>query len=328
MSGGAVPTTGLVGPPATIADPNNNLVATNVAGIKAHSPAANGLGPLVRMRILKPANLPDHPDLAAYQTAGEQPQLSAFLYNVLSEGYAFTTQYWPKHFTVKARDKPSPPSTARVEVVTHEIQSSELPVHARAEDGRTTENWCGRTSIHENAAKAGTASWEEFDGGLRQDHSQHEKDYTPLLFDAHEVLSWPVEAQVGPEGDVWNEARAVVMEMAHNMPGPLGQRIFRVLVVTAKREGEFFVAQIPVDTTHMSGSKYRNDAKMTEGVYCSVEYGSLLENGTKVKWQMATASDAGGSLPMWVQKVGIPGAVTKDVGFFMEWVEKVRKGQA
>jgi hypothetical protein len=328
MSGGAVPTTGLVGPPATIADPNNNPVASHVSGqTAAPQLGANGLGPLVHMRVLKPSDLPDHPDLAAHQIPGEQPALSAFLYNVLSEGYTFTTQYWPKHFTVKGRDKPSPPSTAKVEVVAHEIQSSELPVHARGDGTRTVENWCGRTSIHENAAKPGTATWEEFDGGLRQDHSQHEKDYTPLLFDAHEVLAWPVEAQVGPEGDAWNEARAVIMEMAHNMPGPLGQRVFRVLVVTAKRENEFFVVQIPADSNDLPGSKY-NDKKMTEGIYCSVEYGSLIENGAKVKWQMATASDAGGALPMWVQKMGIAGAVTKDVGFFIEWIEKERKGQA
>lgn len=34
---------------------------------------------------------------------------------------------------------------------------------------------------------------------------------------------------------------------------------------------------------------------------------------------MATASDAKGVLPMWAQKLGVPGAVVNDVGFFMKW---------
>ena len=41
---------------------------------------------------------------------------------------------------------------------------------------------------------------------------------------------------------------------------------------------------------------------------------------------MATASNARGSLPMWAQKMGVPGAVVKDVGLFMKWVGGRRKG--
>jgi len=41
---------------------------------------------------------------------------------------------------------------------------------------------------------------------------------------------------------------------------------------------------------------------------------------------MATASDAKGNLPMAVQKMGVPGAVVKDVGFFMKWVGERRRG--
>lgn len=34
---------------------------------------------------------------------------------------------------------------------------------------------------------------------------------------------------------------------------------------------------------------------------------------------MATASDAKGNLPMAVQKLGVPGAIVNDVGFFIRW---------
>jgi len=54
-----------------------------------------------------------------------------------------------------------------------------------------------------------------------------------------------------------------------------------------------------------------------------------MENeGKEVVWQMATASDAKGSLPMPLQKMGVPGAVVKDVGLFMGWIDGKRNGRA
>ena len=38
----------------------------------------------------------------------------------------------------------------------------------------------------------------------------------------------------------------------------------------------------------------------------------------KVEWMMAVASDASGVLPMWAQKMGLPGAIAKDVGLFLK----------
>lgn len=40
---------------------------------------------------------------------------------------------------------------------------------------------------------------------------------------------------------------------------------------------------------------------------------------------MATTSDAKGWLPMWMQKMGIPGAISKDVDFLMDWIREKRK---
>ena len=39
---------------------------------------------------------------------------------------------------------------------------------------------------------------------------------------------------------------------------------------------------------------------------------------------MCTASNAKGNLPEWVQKLAVPGAVKKDVGLFMDWIDTVR----
>lgn len=58
-------------------------------------------------------------------------------------------------------------------------------------------------------------------------------------------------------------------------------------------------------------------------VYTSIERCRLLPD-ENVEWVMATASDAKGSLPMFAQKMGVPGAVVKDVGLFIKWVGKNR----
>ena len=44
-----------------------------------------------------------------------------------------------------------------------------------------------------------------------------------------------------------------------------------------------------------------------------------------LEWLMATASDAKGWLPMFIQTLGVPGAVIKDVGLFMKWIASVRR---
>jgi hypothetical protein len=123
-----------------------------------------------------------------------------------------------------------------------------------------------------------------------------------------------------------------IVEMVHHIPPPLNDRVFPVLVLTARTERDFLVVQIPVDTSKIPGAKYSSGKgeggkKVQEGMYTSIERGMLVEEGKKVKWQMATASDAKGILPMWAQKMGVPGAVVKDVGLFIEWTGK-RRGKA
>lgn len=278
------------------------------------------------MKALKASELPPHPSLASLQTANPPPPLVDFIATVLEEAEGFMTEYLPSTFKVKAQNKPAPPSAATVELLAHEISAHDLP-----EEGRTlgqSENWFARTSIHENAAKAGTASWGEFDGTLRENHSQHEKDYTPDVLDAHEVLDWKHDLESLQRMVAgWSEVNMTLIEMVHNIPFPLNNRVFRVLVITAKKEQEFCVVQIPVDLTNVPGNKYNKDPKVTPGTYCSIERGELIEGGTKTKWQMGTASDAGGNLPMFLQKLGVPGAVVKDVGLVIDWCEKRRQGK-
>lgn len=305
----------------------------NAPGAPAAPP---GLGKLVRLRPKAPSELPSHPSFTSLDT-----DIAKYAADVLAEAEAFMTAYLPTTFK-EPRDKPSPPSTASVALQSHEINSKDIPSEVRtAGGGAVAENWFARTSVHENAAKEGTMSWEECDLGLRKDHSVHEMEYTPDVKDAHLALDWSSEFEKSGRriDGGWEDVQAGVWEMLHHIPPPLNQRVFSVLVITAKRSQptkEFMVVQIPVTTKglpleaegHSPGVKYYDVPKVTAGKYVSIEKGEVLEEGKNVKWQMATASDAGGNLPMWAQKMGVPGAVVKDVGLFIDWIAKRRQGKA
>jgi hypothetical protein len=142
-------------------------------------------GQLVRLRLLNPSQLPAHPDLAALQIAASAlPDLDTFITNILTEASTFMTDYLPQNFSIKDRSKTSPPAKATVQLLSHEIPAHLLGPNAH------DEAWFARTSLHENKKELGTASWDEFEAGLLDDHSLHESQYTPDVFDAYKVLSW------------------------------------------------------------------------------------------------------------------------------------------
>ena len=62
-------------------------------------------------------------------------------------------------------------------------------------------------------------------------------------------------------------------------------------------------------------------------VYTSIERCRVREDRS-IEWVMATTSDAKGSLPMWTQRLGVPGAIVKDVGRLMRWISQRRDSLA
>jgi hypothetical protein len=127
--------------------------------------------------------------------------------------------------------------------------------------------------------------------------------------------------------------------MCHAIPPPLQPRCFPVLVCTAATsEASFLAVTVPVDlesipasfyssgrnTSEGSGSQHRKKPVM--GIYSAVETAYLDADG-QIDWTMATASDAKGNLPMFAQKMGIPAAIAKDVGFFLNWIPTVDSSQ-
>lgn len=131
--------------------------------------------------------------------------------------------------------------------------------------------------------------------------------------------------------------------MAHKIPAPLANRVFSVLVVKAKNvtttPHSFIIVQVPVDVSKVPSALYANGRHKQEadtaqkkkdivmGVYVSIERCQLMSGG-HVKWTMATASDAKGNLPLFVQKKAIPDQIAKDVALVVEWLDKQRKGRS
>jgi len=122
-----------------------------------------------------------------------------FFKQLLDEGYTFATNKLPR-FSQKGSKK-SPPSKVP-------IQTSSAGVPPTEGSGKG-EYWVARKSIHGGKKEVGDATWEEFDQGLRTNHSQHEMEYTPSVQDANEVCAWN-ESQMGRiEG--WNKVHAAIM---------------------------------------------------------------------------------------------------------------------
>jgi hypothetical protein len=188
------------------------------------------------------------------------------------------------------------------------------------------EFWALRQSVHENSAVKGSASWAEFVRCFKEEHAVAEVAFTPGILGTtlnHEWDCTDVEIEAG--GAQWTDLTLKREESTHQLPGPLKKRLFPVVQVTAAtlREGqrrEVIVVQIL--------ARPGDDEKVAEGVvraaYSSVEVVRETAEG-KVEWIMGTASDAGGILPMWMQKTAVPGQIAKDVDMFMKWVGEERK---
>ena len=218
------------------------------------------------------------------------------------------------------------------------------------------ETWFARLSKHSDDDSA-LKSWRVFDKVVRKEHSKHEGEYTPNIYDVNTILSW-----TGPEleGLGVKDVQVEVTNMYHGIPAPLNDRVFSVLVVSGVRtdlsssdeaKEESFVVQLPVDITSLPSSitsrchhqskngnltynppseaiteanKAKVGKKLVQGVYASVE--KLTKIGEETLWFMATTSDAKGVLPGWVQKKAVPGEVVKDVEYVYGYIEK-HKGE-
>jgi len=198
---------------------------------------------------------------------------------------------------------------------------------------RKDETWFCRRSCHRNAAENGTASWEEFTHSFKEHHAESEDAFTPTVIGAREAMRWDTTGiEVEVHGGRWTNITVAVEEMKHKIdPKPLKNRTFPVVQIAAELSGteEFLVVSIPLNDFDKSPyAEFAKDKSLVMAAYTSIERIRVLPSNGDVEWIMATASDAGGVLPQWMQNLAVPGAVAKDVELFLSWIPSQRGGQS
>ncbi|KAI8953871.1 hypothetical protein F4801DRAFT_89759 [Xylaria longipes] len=293
----------------------------------------NELGPLVRRWGLPVKQLPS-------ATAGVD-ELKPLFTSILKEALPFIDGAAPKTSSSDAKKlwkskggKSSPDSTAKVEVLERVISAKELQalaskhgINSKVEE----ETWAARLSVHEDAAKKGTASWDEFDHSFRLEHGKTEMAFTPDVIGANEAQRWDCTGiELQEAGQSWDSFQLVVEEMRHKIGRPiLKDRTFPVLQLScAVKEGtgapEFVIVSIPVPDFATSNKANLSKEKGAQiAYYASVERIRKLDDG-KIEWLLGTASDAAGILPLWIQDKALVGIVWKDVPMFLGWIAKER----
>jgi hypothetical protein len=144
---------------------------------------------IVRLTPYPVSNLPSHNFIESDST----PELKSFIQKVLGQAKTLVDELinakptWQKAgsktFSMKSAWTDQQPSVSTTDIEIYKYERSVL-------EPKGVEYWFARKSVHKPASEAGTANFEEFEYGLKTEHSRHEKDYTPDLLHANQVLEW------------------------------------------------------------------------------------------------------------------------------------------
>ncbi|KAB8202289.1 hypothetical protein BDV34DRAFT_201225 [Aspergillus parasiticus] len=266
--------------------------------------------------------LPFHPSLDNFQSRHPPHGFQGF---ILADADSFLASV-STTFHKQRRPRHSPPATAPVNVSSRTIRNA-----------HKEEFWVCRKSVHQNAPVDGSASWEEFQSGLKENHTKNEMEYTPSVTGVERLLDWPREREI--EGG-WQEVDMSVNLITHTFhpKALILPRSFIVLVICAclplSRGTGFMTIQIPLTSEpgylvpnllreRITALAPRNTVFAS---YASVEQVVVMSD--RVEWTMATTSNAGGAIPQWIQRSwmlgGVPKAIVADVGLFIGWVAQRR----
>lgn len=140
--------------------------------------------PVIHLAPRPFSSLPSHP---ALEPSPSRPQLHTFLYSALTEANTFLTTTIPQTSQVDPKLRSSPPASAKVQ-----LSTCSVPTQSGGNRSKSSSNefWVCRRSVHRNAAEDGTASWDEFRRGLRENHSENEMEYTPSVTAVERLLQW------------------------------------------------------------------------------------------------------------------------------------------
>lgn len=300
---------------------------------------STSLGPLVRLEGITIQQLPSGGKPAGTDLTALE--LQSFITNIITEAVPFIDGVAPKaggqpSWKKKGSGKRFSSSEALVYSYERTVPGQELDKIAGMSQfsaDRKDETWFCRRSTHRNAAEKGTASWEEFVHSFKEHHHESEDAFTPAVIGAREAMTWDTHGiEVEAHGERWMSISLKVVEMKHRIdPKPLKNRTFPVLQLSTSLadKQEFIVVSIPVtDFGKAPQAEYARDKSLVVASYSSIERIRILPESGEIEWIMATASNAGGVLPQWLQNLAVPGKVAHDVDMFLAWIPSQRKGKA
>lgn len=143
--------------------------------------------PLIQLHPHPFTSLPSHPSLPQDSS---RPSLKSYTTTALHEALNHLHTL-PTALKTNPKQRNSPPSSAKVTLLHgwRKPPVSEQNSNSNAEP----EFWVARQSEHIDSAMRGSASWAEFVAGLREDHAEHEMEYTPSVAGVERLLEWKGE---------------------------------------------------------------------------------------------------------------------------------------
>ncbi|KAJ5915439.1 hypothetical protein N7466_011372 [Penicillium verhagenii] len=311
--------------------------------------------PLIRLHPHLFSDLPAHPSLP---DNASRPDLQLFIRIAVREAIELLHSV-PSSFKEDPEMRVSKPAIAKVKLFRNWRKLSDEDV---SEKDNKPEFWVCRQSEHPSFEVPGTASWPEFQAGLRTNHAENEMEYTPSVTHVESLLAWE-RAQTGEaevNGLIYKDIDVEINLITHTFhpTAIISPRSFISLTISASYDCPtptqadevlrglpiqgFITIQIPLSWDESSTPEnlrqkiaFVSPKKAIFANYASVELVNYLtprDNKTsRVEWTMATTSDAKGKIPQWVQRSwalgGVPRAVVADVGLFMKWTEARRGPQ-
>ncbi|KAI1911560.1 hypothetical protein LOZ61_003778 [Ophidiomyces ophidiicola] len=282
-----------------------------------------------------PLALIDIPWHASYTRSPAQhhPELDLFLRYALDQAYQWTTAHMPWSSASSTSHRVAG-SAAAVQVCRH--LSRFRPYKERREQrGPCAEHWFGRRSVHEDAARTGTASFAELRRVLKDRHAEMELRYHPDVVGATRVTTYEAASSRAAVGGGWTEATACVNTLTHKYPLCTARR-YTVFEITASLPpGQppddppgFIVLQLPLCPADFPSSGLADARDYVCANYVSIEMVRCLHAdasaGPRLEWTMATSGQACGWIPESVQRSwslgGVPKQIVKDVGFVLQYL--------
>ena len=138
--------------------------------------------PLIQLQPHPFTSLPAHP---LFPPEGTRPDLQEYTRSAFHEALELLSSV-PSAFTADPKPRPSPPSKSKVKL----FRRWRKPAEQEGCSRRKPEFWVCRQSEHVDAKSTGTASWPEFEEGLRHQHAEHEMEYTPTVSGVKRLLQW------------------------------------------------------------------------------------------------------------------------------------------